>query len=91
VRSRSGATNTGPGSATARGAVGGGGGAHCYTVRGRDARERSGRNKGRGWVYSLMFVGLTHQPMNISGLAYVAAVAPYVSRPPDEHKLHTSV
>jgi hypothetical protein len=33
----------------------------------------------------------THQPTNISRLAYVVAVAPYVRRPPDEHKLHTSV
>jgi hypothetical protein len=38
-----------------------------------------------------MFIGPTHQPMNISGLAYVAAMAPYVRQQPDEHKLHTSV
>jgi hypothetical protein len=38
-----------------------------------------------------MFVGPTHQPMNISGLTYVAAVASYVRRPPDEDKLRTSV
>jgi hypothetical protein len=47
-------------------------------------RERSGRKKGQGRLYSLMFVGPTHQLTNISGLAYVAAVAPYVRRPPDE-------
>jgi hypothetical protein len=68
-----------------------GGGACRYTARGRDARERSGRKKGRGRVYSLMFIGPTHQPTNISVLAYVTAVVPYVSRPPDEHKLHMSV
>jgi hypothetical protein len=41
-----------------------------------------------------MFIGPTHQPMNIIGLAYVAAVAPYVRRVrrvADEHKLHMSV
>jgi hypothetical protein len=27
--------------------------------------------------------------MNISKLAYVAVVTPYVQRPPDEHKLHS--
>jgi hypothetical protein len=54
-------------------------------------RERSGRKKGRGRVYSLMFVGPTHQPTNISGLAYMAVVVPYVCQPLDEHKLHTSV
>jgi hypothetical protein len=70
-----------------RGALGDGDG-----VCGSNARERSGRKKGRGRVlYLLMFGGLTHQPMNISRLAYVAAVAPYVHWPPDEHKLHTSV
>jgi hypothetical protein len=57
-----------------RGALGGSDGA-C----GSDARERSGRKKGRGHVlYPVMFVGLTHQPTNISRLAYVAAVVPYV-------------
>jgi hypothetical protein len=73
-----------------RGVDGGGGGGAC----GSDARERErgGRKKGRDWVlYPLMFVGPTHQPMNISGLAYVVAMAPYVCQPPDEHKLHTSV
>jgi hypothetical protein len=69
----------------------GGGDARRYTAHGRDARERSGRKKGRGRVYSLMVVGPTHQPTNISELAYVAAVLPYVRWPPDEHKLHTSV
>jgi hypothetical protein len=55
-------------------------------------RERSGRQKGWAWVlYPLMFIGLTHQPMNISGLAYVAALVPYVRRPPDEYKLRTLV
>jgi hypothetical protein len=55
-------------------------------------RERSRRKKGRARVlYPLMFVRPTHQPTNISGLAYVAAVAPYDRRPPDEHKLRTSV
>jgi hypothetical protein len=74
------------------GAVGGGGGARHYTTCGRDARERgrSGRKKGWGRVYSLMFVRPTHQPTNISGLAYVVAVELYVRRSPDEHKLHTS-
>jgi hypothetical protein len=38
-----------------------------------------------------MFVRPTLQPMTISGLVYVAAVAPYVRRPPDKHKLRTSV
>jgi hypothetical protein len=33
-----------------------------------------------------MFVRLTHQPTNISGLAYVVVVAPYVHRPSDEYK-----
>jgi hypothetical protein len=42
-------------------------------VEGMRERERSRRKKGQAWVlYSLMFVGLTHQPTNISGLAYVA-------------------
>jgi hypothetical protein len=46
-------------------------------VRGSDAREKSGRKKGRARVlYPLMFIGPTHQPTNISGLAYVAAVTP---------------
>jgi hypothetical protein len=55
-------------------------------------RERGGRKKGRDRVlYPLMFVGPTHQRMNISGLAYVVAMAPYVCQPPDEHKLHMSV
>jgi hypothetical protein len=87
----SGTAGTGPDVATARGAVGGSGGARRYTMRGRDVRERSERKKGRDRVYSLMFVGSTHQPMNISGLTYVAAVACYVRRPADEHKLHMSV
>jgi hypothetical protein len=90
----SGATGAGPGAAEARGAVGGSGGTRRYTTRGRDAREREkAREKraGQGRVCSLMFIGPTHQPTNISGLAYVAAVVPYVRRPPDEHKLHTSV
>jgi hypothetical protein len=66
--------------------LGGGGGA-----RGSDERERSERKKGRVQIiYLLMFVGPTHQQMTISGLAYVAAVTPYVHRPPDEHKLRTS-
>jgi hypothetical protein len=57
-----------------RGALGGSDGA-C----GSNARERSRKKKGRGHVlYPLMFVGLTHQPTNISRLAYVAAVVPYV-------------
>jgi hypothetical protein len=44
----SGATGAGPGAAEARGAVGGSGGTHRYTTRGRDAREReSERKKGR--------------------------------------------
>jgi hypothetical protein len=38
-----------------------------------------------------MFVGPTHQPTNISRLAYMAAVVTYVRRPPDEHKSHTLV
>jgi hypothetical protein len=55
-------------------------------------RERSGRNKGQGRVlYPFMFVGPTHQPMNISRLAYVVAMAPYVRRSPNEHKLQTLV
>jgi hypothetical protein len=57
----------------------------------RCERERSGRKKGRGRVYTLMFIEPTHQPTNISGLAYVATVTSYVCRPPDEHKLHTSI
>jgi hypothetical protein len=85
-----GATRAGRGVAGAgeavRGALGGGDNA-C----GNNARERSGSKKGRGRVlYSLMFIGPTHQPMNISRLAYVAAMVPYICRP-DEHKLHTSV
>jgi hypothetical protein len=63
-------------------------------VHGSDAREweRSERKKGLALVlYPLMFVGPTHQPMNISGLAYVVAVVPYVRQPPDEHKLRTSI
>jgi hypothetical protein len=53
-----------------------------------DARERSGRKKCRTRIlFPLMFVGLTLQPMTISGLTYVAAVASYVRQPPDEHKL----
>jgi hypothetical protein len=70
-------------------ACGRGGGA-----RGSDARERerSGRKKEQIQVlYPLMFVGPTHQPTNISELAYVVAVVSYVRRPLDEHKLRTSV
>jgi hypothetical protein len=54
--------------------------------REKQEKERVGRV-----LYPLMFVGPTHQPTTISGLAYVAAMAPYVHWPPDEHKLHTSV
>jgi hypothetical protein len=61
-------------------------------ARGSDARERSWRKKRQAQVlYPLMFVRPTHQPMNLSGLADVAVVAPYVYRPPDEHKLCMSV
>jgi hypothetical protein len=61
-------------------------------TRGSDARERSRRKKGQARVlYPLMFIRPTHQPTNISGLAYVVAMAPCVRRPPDEHKLRTSV
>jgi hypothetical protein len=67
----------------------GGGGPHAWK---RCERERSGRKKGRGRVlYPLMFIGSTHQPTTISGLAYVVTVAPYVCLPPDEHKLRMSV
>jgi hypothetical protein len=38
-----------------------------------------------------MFIGPTHQLTTISGLAYMAAVVPYVRWPPYEHKLRTSV
>jgi hypothetical protein len=38
-----------------------------------------------------MSVEPTHQPTTIRELAYMAAVAPYVHRPPDEHKLRTLV
>jgi hypothetical protein len=66
----------GPGSGAGRrrpsGAVGGGGGMR-HSVWKRCERERSRRKKGRGRVYSLMFIRLTHQPTNISGLAYVVA------------------
>jgi hypothetical protein len=55
-------------------------------VRGRDVRERSRREKGQDRIYSLMFVGLTHQPTNINGLVYVVAVAPYVYQSLDEHR-----
>jgi hypothetical protein len=42
-------------------------------------RARSGRKKGRGRIlYLLMFIGPTHQPTNISRVAYVAAMVPYV-------------
>jgi hypothetical protein len=55
-------------------------------------RERSGRKKWWGRVlYPLIFVEPTHQPTNISRLVYMVVVVPYVRRPPDEHKLHTSV
>jgi hypothetical protein len=89
----SGATGAGPGAAAARGAVGGSGGARRYTTRGRDAREREreSRRKRAGPGMLAYVHRPTHQPTNISGLAYVVAVAPYVRRPPDEHKLHTSV
>jgi hypothetical protein len=56
-----------------------------------EMRERSGRKKGQGRVYSLMFIGPTDPLTNISGLAYVAAVTPYVRRRPDEHKLYILV
>jgi hypothetical protein len=71
--------------ATVRGALGGG-------ARGSGARERCWRKKGRGRVlYSLMFVGPTHQLTNISRLAYMTVVAPYVRRLLDEYMLHTSI
>jgi hypothetical protein len=55
-------------------------------------RERSGRKKGLTRVlYPLIVIGPTHQPMNISRLAYVAVMAPYVRRPTNEHKLRTSI
>jgi hypothetical protein len=61
-------------------------------ARVRCERERSGRKKGQARVlYPLMFVRPTLQPTTISRLAYVTAVAPYVHRPPDKHKLRTSV
>jgi hypothetical protein len=48
-------------------------------------REREKHEKERvGQVlYPLMFVGPTHQPTNISRLAYATVVVPYVHRPPD--------
>jgi hypothetical protein len=62
------------------------------SARVRCEREKSGRKKGRARVlYPLMFIGPTLQLMTIGGLAYVVAVTPYVRRPPDEHKLRTSV
>jgi hypothetical protein len=65
-----------------------GGGTRC----GSDARERSGRKKGWARVlYPLMLVGPTDQPANIGGLAYMAAMAPYVRWASDEHKLRMSV
>jgi hypothetical protein len=80
---RSGRHRTGPGVAKVAAAV------HVEVMW---ERERSRRKKGWAWVlYPPMFIGPTHQLMNISGLAYVAAMAPYVRRQPDEHKLHTSV
>jgi hypothetical protein len=55
-------------------------------------REKSGRKKGWARVlYPLMFIRPIHQLTTISGLAYMAAVAPYVRRPPDEHKLRMLV
>jgi hypothetical protein len=86
VRLGSGATGAGPGAAVAQGAVGGGGDARCSAWK-RCERERSERKKGRDRIYSLMFVRLTHQPMNISGLAYVVAVVPYVYQSLEEHRL----
>jgi hypothetical protein len=63
-----------------RGALGSGGDA-C----GSDAREREKHEKERAGqvLYPLMFIGPTHQPTNISRLAYATAVVPYVHRPPD--------
>jgi hypothetical protein len=85
------------GSSAAEAGSGCGGSASSWWRRQRtsqrveEMRERSGRKKGQGRVYSLMFVGPTDPLTNISRLAYVAAVAPYVRRRPDEHKLYTSV
>jgi hypothetical protein len=68
------------------------GAAAVVLVEAMRERERSGRKKERIQVlYPLMFVGPTHQPTNISELAYVVAVVSYVRRPLDEHKLHTSI
>jgi hypothetical protein len=66
VRLGSGTAGARPGAEAARGAVGGGGGTR------RNTWKRCERKKGRGRVYSLMFVRSTHQSTNISGLAYVA-------------------
>jgi hypothetical protein len=75
----------GPGVAgvAVQGALGCGGG-----MDGSDARERERSERKKLWgrvLYPLMFVGPTHQLMNLSRLAYVVAVIPYVRRPPDEH------
>jgi hypothetical protein len=48
----SGTAGTGPDMATARGAVGGSGGARRYTMRGRDAREREVRERKGGTEYT---------------------------------------
>jgi hypothetical protein len=79
------AVRPGPGVAgvALRGALGCGGG-----MDGSDARERERSERKKLWgrvLYPLMFVGPTHQLMNLSRLAYVAAVIPYVRRSPDEH------
>jgi hypothetical protein len=60
--------------------LGGGSGA-----RGSDVRERRGRKKGQARVlYPLMFVGLTHQPMMISGLVSYPVFMPKLST----HRMH---
>jgi hypothetical protein len=79
----------GPGVAGAGHGWGGASGAH-----GSDARERERSGRKKGWarvLYLLIFVGATNEPTNLSRLAYVAAVAPCVRQPPDEHKLRMSV
>jgi hypothetical protein len=68
-------TGLGVAGAAVREALGGSG-----STRGSDARESEKREKERAGriLYPLMFIGPTHQPTNISRVAYVAAMVPYV-------------
>jgi hypothetical protein len=61
------------------------------TARVEAMREREVGEKRAGPGTIPAYVRRADTSADVSRLAYMAAVAPYVRQPPDEHKLHTSV